>query len=82
LGTGHEHGEAPSPREAAGELQQRLQWATQCEIALPSSLLHYPGASVGVVFIDPAHTTPDQALEQADAAMYQVKRARRTAALH
>ncbi|MDR2327404.1 MAG: sensor domain-containing diguanylate cyclase [Acidovorax sp.] len=82
LGTGPEHGEAPSPREATGELQQRLQWATQCEIALPSSLLHYPGASVGVVFIDPARTTPEQALEQADAAMYQVKRTRRTAALH
>ena len=41
--------------------------------------LHYPGASVGVVAVDPGQISVDEALRQADARMYAVKRQRRGA---
>ncbi|HAU4895652.1 TPA: diguanylate cyclase, partial [Aeromonas hydrophila] len=47
------------------------------QLEVPAGLLHYPGASVGVVAIDPASSTVDEALRLADACMYEVKRQRR-----
>lgn len=71
---------APTPAIAT-ELQQRLSVATQCDLMVPSTgLLRYPGASVGVVSIDPRNTTPEQAMLQADAAMYDTKAQRRRGA--
>ena len=75
LGTGAERSPGASP--STEELQVRLTLASQCDVALPHSLLHYPGASVGVVCIDPHATTPDESLEQADQAMYNIKATRR-----
>lgn len=58
--------------------QRRLFECSQVQLPLPSRVLHYPGASVGVVAIEPANTTVDEALRLADARMYAVKRQRRT----
>lgn len=65
--------------DAVAGLGQRLEQATACQVVLPSSAtLDYPGASVGVVCLDPAECTVDTALQRADAAMYAVKRQRQT----
>lgn len=59
-------------------LQQRLRTASVCDVTLEDGrILHYPGASVGVVHVA-AHTTVDQALQQADDAMYADKQQRGT----
>ncbi|MCX4074363.1 GGDEF domain-containing protein [Aeromonas caviae] len=57
--------------------QRRLFEQSVFPLPIPSRVLHYPGASVGVVAVDPAHTSVDEALRQADARMYEVKRQRR-----
>jgi len=46
---------------------------------LPCCSMHYPGASLGIISADPRETTVDQALQNADAAMYLEKRQRREA---
>ncbi|MNS93025.1 putative diguanylate cyclase YeaP [compost metagenome] len=63
---------------AVQRFQRRLFEQSVLQLPIPSRVLHYPGASVGVVAIDPAHTSIDDALRQADARMYAVKRQRRT----
>lgn len=64
--------------EAVRGLRRRLEEATVCQVALtPTLVLDYPGASVGVVCIDPADCTAEVAIQRADAAMYAVKKARR-----
>lgn len=77
LGTGSERMPGDGGAAQGTELQERLSLATQCDVTLPHALLRYPGASVGVVCIDPDTTTPEQAEEQADQAMYATKAARR-----
>ncbi|WP_461607370.1 sensor domain-containing diguanylate cyclase [Aeromonas rivipollensis] len=57
--------------------QRRLFEQSVFQVPIPSRVLDYPGASVGAVAIDPAHTSIDDALRQADARMYAVKRQRR-----
>lgn len=57
--------------------QRRLFEQSQVQLPLASQVLNYPGASVGVVAIDPASISIDDALRQADACMYAVKRQRR-----
>lgn len=64
--------------EAIAGLHQRLERATACHVVLPSAAkLDYPGASIGVVCLDPTSCTVDTALRRADAAMYAVKKLRR-----
>ena len=58
--------------------QRRLFAQSQVQLPLASQVLNYPGASVGVVAVDPASISIDDALRQADACMYAVKRLRRT----
>ena len=43
---------------------------------LGDTLIHYPGASIGTVVIDPNEMNPDSALRAADSAMYQDKKFR------
>ena len=43
---------------------------------LGDTLIHYPGASIGTVIIDPNKMNPDSALRAADSAMYQDKKFR------
>jgi diguanylate cyclase len=57
--------------------QRRLFEQSQVQLLLASQVLNYPGASVGVVAVDPASISIDDALRQADACMYAVKRQRR-----
>lgn len=57
--------------------QRRLFEQSQVQLPLASQVLNYPGASVGVVAVDPASISIDDALRQADACMYVVKRQRR-----
>ncbi|WP_346205022.1 GGDEF domain-containing protein [Aeromonas salmonicida] len=57
--------------------QRRLFAQSQVQLSLASQVLNYPGASVGVVAVDPASISIDDALRQADACMYAVKRQRR-----
>ncbi|MFS1162333.1 diguanylate cyclase [Aeromonas salmonicida] len=62
---------------AVHSFQRRLFEQSQVQLPLASQVLNYPGASVGVVAIDPASISIDDALRQADACMYAVKRQRR-----
>ncbi|MFM1687585.1 GGDEF domain-containing protein [Aeromonas salmonicida] len=57
--------------------QRRLFAQSQVQLPLASQVLNYSGASVGVVAVDPASISIDDALRQADACMYAVKRQRR-----
>ncbi|MGL6050956.1 MAG: GGDEF domain-containing protein, partial [Aeromonas salmonicida] len=57
--------------------QRRLFEQSQVQLPLASQVLNYPGASVGVVAVEPASISIDDALRQADACMYAVKRQRR-----
>lgn len=60
------------------ELQRRLSSASVVRVELPDGRsIEYPGASVGVVCLDPDETDVDDALQKADAAMYRVKAMRK-----
>ena len=43
---------------------------------LSDVLIHYPGASIGVISVDPSQMDPDSALRAADSAMYRDKKFR------
>lgn len=67
-----------APCRAARRLQQRVAEQTVGDYPLGQGTLHYPGASVGVVAINPqAAVDAEQAIRLADAAMYAVKRQRK-----
>lgn len=68
--------EADGPA-AAGLWQQRLALGTVGQYAAGARCIGYGGASVGVVAVDPRTTEAEQALREADAAMYRVKAERR-----
>ena len=75
-------GMGPIPGEetleaAVQRFRHRLFEHSVLQLPIQSRVLHYPGVSVGVVAVDPAHTSVDEALRQADASMYEVKRQRR-----
>ncbi|MGY3943029.1 sensor domain-containing diguanylate cyclase [Aeromonas tecta] len=76
VGMGPIHGEE-TVEAAVHCFQRRLFEHSVLQLPLGAQVLHYPGASVGVVAIDPAYTSIDDALRQADARMYAVKRQRR-----
>jgi diguanylate cyclase len=67
----------PAAREA---FQERVFRATVGEYLLGEVRLDYEGASVGVLGLNPGTHDVGQALSQADALMYEVKKARRSAA--
>ena len=46
------------------------------EYGLGDIHLEYPGASIGIVAVDPRETDADSALRAADAAMYQDKKSK------
>ncbi|SEL84840.1 diguanylate cyclase [Roseateles sp. YR242] len=72
-GTVIERGEA---LQAAATLQQRATLATVGRFDLGSQAVQYAGASVGVVALNPVGLSAEEALQLADARMYEVKRAR------
>ena len=63
----------------ADAMRQRLQNAVQGHYKLPKTAFDYPGASLGIVVVDPETATPEQALADADSAMYADKKKRRDA---
>ena len=63
----------------ADAMRQRLQNAVQGHYKLPKTEFDYPGASLGIVVVDPETATPEQALADADSAMYADKKKRREA---
>ncbi|BDT67443.1 diguanylate cyclase DgcP [Comamonadaceae bacterium OS-1] len=65
------------PSSAARIFQERLTQKCSTRLNLGEVEIQCSGASVGVVLIDPHTTTAENALTQADAAMYAVKRLRR-----
>lgn len=77
-------GAGPSQPELVAAARQafhdRVFLATVGEYRLGDILLDYAGASVGVLDVMPGAHDAAQALRQADALMYEVKRARRSAA--
>jgi diguanylate cyclase len=74
IGPGPGLGEDASAAVVA--LGQRLGDCTVGDFDLGTQCIAYAGASVGAVAVDPRHCSADHALRQADAAMYERKRAR------
>lgn len=69
--------------EAVRSLRHRLEEATVCRVTLADHrTLEYPGASVGVICVDPELCTADLAIRHADQAMYAAKQARRVVVHH
>ncbi|WAC76006.1 GGDEF domain-containing protein [Roseateles sp. SL47] len=62
--------------QAAHTLEQRASLATVGRFELDGQFVQYGGASVGVVPLNPVGLTAEEALQLADARMYEVKRAR------
>lgn len=69
-----------SPDAAAQALARRVMAGSAGEFQLSRLVIDYPGASVGAVAADPQVTSARDALRQADAAMYEMKRTRRMVA--
>lgn len=57
-------------------LKQDLDQQIEGEYRLGNSRIYYPGASVGLIEVDPQNTDTDSALSAADIAMYQVKKSK------
>lgn len=78
IGPGPQAGE--SLEQARLAYGQRILRATQGHFTVDGHDIHYPGASVGVIAVEPGTLDATSAIKQADAAMYQVKLGRRQAA--
>lgn len=68
---------AGSIEAAVQTFQRRLFEQSVLQLPMGDKVLHYPGASVGAVAVDPAQISVEEALRRADASMYAVKRQRR-----
>ena len=70
---------AESPDAHVTDAQSRLFESTVCKplVLSASTHLNYAGASVGMVAVQPFQSSPEDALQRADAAMYLVKQARK-----
>jgi diguanylate cyclase len=66
-------------QQAAEHLQERLTQATigRYELGTGLDALHYTGASVGVVAVNPDDMTTEDAIKLADREMYRVKQQRK-----
>lgn len=79
IGPGPQPGE--SLEQARLAFEQRIFQATVGEFMAGEHRISYAGASVGVIAIEPGTLDATAAIKQADAAMYQIKLARRHASL-
>lgn len=68
--------------DAAKAFGQRVFQATRGDYELGALRMHYDGASVGVLGVSPGSHNAVQALQAADAAMYEVKQARKNQLAH
>jgi len=70
----------PDPSEQAHSLAkvtERLAFATTGQYRLGGAAFHYSGPSIGIVIVEPGSSSPQEALREADGAMYLQKSARR-----
>ena len=70
----------PAPNEQAHSLakvSERVASATTGQYRLGGAAFHYSGPSIGIVIVEPGLSSPEEALREADAAMYLQKSARR-----
>ena len=65
--------------DAKAAMRERLQKRLQTHYRLPEVAIDYLGASLGIIVVDPDKVTPEEALGDADAAMYQDKKKRKQA---
>ena len=79
IGPGPQNGE--SLEQARLAFEQRIFQATVGDFIVGEHTIHYPGASVGAIAIEPGTLDATAAIKQADAAMYRVKLVRKGAAL-
>jgi len=63
--------------DVVAAMRERLQKALQGRYQLPRTILDYLGASLGIIVADPEKMAPDQAINDADAAMYLDKKKRK-----
>lgn len=75
VGMGAKNGDVTADFVAG--MHARLTPLLQGHFDLAQCTLDYPGASFGIVSVNPVDCTPEEALRQADAAMYENKRARK-----
>lgn len=75
---GHGPVDAAQAQAAGAAFLARTAAATQGRFVVREQTLDYPGASVGLAIIRPATLNAEQALDQADAAMYEAKRERQS----
>ncbi|WP_318368333.1 sensor domain-containing diguanylate cyclase [Enterobacter sp.] len=57
-------------------MKARLHGQIAGEYSLGQVRISYPGASIGIIEVDPTQSDPDSALRQADVAMYQEKKSK------
>ena len=72
-----EYGEA---LRATSAFRDRLSELLSGEYQLKSCVIDYAGPSIGAIAINPAITTPDDALREADTLMYVDKKRRKSSA--
>jgi diguanylate cyclase len=75
-------GLGPADQDSAATIsamRRRLSAVVEGHYDLPGCALAYPGASLGIISVDPRQITVDCALQEADAAMYLEKRRRKEA---
>lgn len=66
-----------SPTEAIGMMKHQFGHLLEGQYSFPIVSFHYQGASIGIAAIDPAERWVDDAMKQADAAMYAEKEIRK-----
>lgn len=74
-------GEQQTPAAIASATRSRLVPLIEGDYSLRDAAFYYPGCSLGILCVDPGSSSAEQALAQADAAMYRDKQARRQAGL-
>lgn len=79
VGPGPDATEGGDAIQAALSLEERVTAATIGRYQLGDAVVAYEGASVGVVAVDPRGLDAEAAVRLADARMYEIKRARKSA---
>lgn len=74
---GHGPKDYSNAEKAGTVFRDRVSAATRVQVEVEATVLDYQGASVGLAIIAPGSSTPEEALDAADDAMYEVKKSRK-----